>query len=146
MEDESIQPQPQKTNDPASALSTLLSDPTMLSKIGTVISALQGSGIGAPPPKTESAPAQESVSAIPTDGLSALLSDPTVIEKLPQIMAVLKPLLTPTTPPKTEEAEPSQPTSVLIRSHTADRDNLLLAIKPFLSSGRSCGWKSSEIF
>ncbi|MBQ9760238.1 MAG: hypothetical protein IJW16_02690 [Clostridia bacterium] len=105
-------------------LSSLLSDPAMQARIAAVMSSMQSA------PSTT----QESTAPAPSapDGLSRVLSDPALMEKLPQIMAMLAPALSASAPQKTDAV----PASVLPRSPTADRDNLLLAIKPFLSSGR----------
>lgn len=112
-------------------------DPAMIARIASMIGALQAS-----PPATkeaeEAAPVSqitESRSAkvpIPGDGLLTLLSNPAILEMLPQLMTVIKPMLA--------SMAPSTPTAALqasaTPSRTSDRDNLLLAIKPFLSENR----------
>ena len=62
------------------------------------------------------------------DGLAALLSNPALLESLPGILATVKPLLASMTPPpRPREAHKSLPDR---------RDDLLLALKPFLSTER----------
>ena len=79
------------------------------------------------------------------DGLSGVLANTELMAKLPQIMAMLKPMLSgipsadsthaPAAPPTVQEAVPtSAPPSK--RPPTDCRDELLLALKPFLSPGR----------
>lgn len=101
----------------------LFSDPALLQKLVSVMGALQS----APSPPSTPAPVNLS-----SDGLSKVLSDPALLEKLPQIMSAITPMLAASAPPKSDAI----PTAVLPHSPTADRDNLLLAIKPFLSAGR----------
>ena len=107
----------------------LFSDPALLQRLVSVVGALQS----APPPPSAPTPPSASASAnLPADGLSKVLSDPALLEKLPQIMSAIGPVLAANAPPKSDAV----PTAVLPHSPTADRDNLLLAIKPFLSAGR----------
>ncbi len=110
-------------------------DPAMLARLASMLGAMQGSA----PSAASNLPQGSSANANPTgDGLSAVLSNPAMLEKLPQIMAMLKPML---------EAQPAATTAAAVsaqnatlptaaHSHMTDRDNLLLALKPFLSSGR----------
>lgn len=121
------------TEDIAQARTPPAIDPAMLARIATVLGAMQPST----PPKEEATPTTATASPLGGDGLSSLLSNPAMLEKLPQIMAMLKPML---------DAKSSVPTSVPTQQSTAvaasqphhftDRDNLLLALKPFLSSER----------
>jgi len=62
------------------------------------------------------------------DGLSALLSNPEMLEKLPQLISVLKPMMGTISPPQTLQPKLSSP--------DAERDQLLLSLKPFLSKKR----------
>ena len=126
----------------ANLLSALLSNPDLIRRVGTVLGAMQGTqqaqatGV----PSDEAAKAEEGTptsapQATPTsagaaqDGLSSLLSDPAMLEKLPQIIAVMKPLMgaMPSPQPPTEEKRASPELC---------RDNLLCALKPFLSPER----------
>lgn len=72
------------------------------------------------------------------DGLSALLSNPAVLEKLPQMMSVLGPMVqnamqNATAPTSAQASPPLPPTPP---SPSANRDQLLLSLKPFLSPRR----------
>ena len=120
------------TEDVAQARTPPAIDPAMLARIATVLGAMQPST----PSKEEATPTTATASPLGSDGLSSLLSNPAMLEKLPQIIAMLKPML---------DAQASVPTSVPTQStavaasqthHFTDRDNLLLALKPFLSSER----------
>ena len=59
-----------------------------------------------------------------TEGISGLLSDPDIMSKLPEVISVMKPLISPSA------SEPSH------RKTTDKRLDLLMAMKPFLSSKR----------
>lgn len=139
MEEEQIKREQNETAPMAGMLNTLLSNPELLQKIGKMVGAMQASatpsqGVAAQsdtPQKNETdAPAATQASAsIPTDGLASLLSDPSALEKLPQIIAVMKPLLGSLTPPH-------EPVKDAKQSPELCRDNLLCALKPFLSPER----------
>jgi hypothetical protein len=117
-------------------LSTLLSNPDLIRRVGAMLGAAQSTGTTPEPDaKSTDSTLTEAPQAAPTstgvtqDGLSALLSDPTMLEKLPQIIAVMKPLMgamPSPQPPKEEKAS----------SPELCRDNLLCALKPFLSPSR----------
>ncbi len=128
--------EPEVTTSPpsplAGALSTLLSNPDLMEKIRQTVSAT------APPAndtvkKTEEVPpASLSTSApLTTDGLAGILSNPAVLEKLPQMMATLGPLLGGMGGTVGKPADKSEPDSIPVC-----RDNLLLALRPFLSPER----------
>jgi hypothetical protein len=128
---------------------SLLSDPEalrrMASVLGTVLSAPQtgtttqqntkdsahvsadradrAADAGSEPPA--SAPTSAAVGA--TDGLSALLSNPAMLEQLPKILAVMKPMLA---------APAAKPPASVSQKPEECRNNLLLALKPFLSPAR----------
>ena len=129
-------------------LSGLLSNPDMMKKVGSIISSISAASSTesdrAPSvsPFDESPPLPtQSANAIPTaanpsplmggDGLSALLSDPSMLEKLPQILSVMKPLMASMPSPKQGGSEHHGKVSP-----QDQRNNLLLALKPFLSSER----------
>jgi hypothetical protein len=141
MEEEQVKHETHTTAPMAGMLNTLLSNPELLQKIGKIMGAMQTSATPSQemtsqpdtPPKAEpSAPAATQASAsIPTDGLASLLSDPSALEKLPQIIAVMKPLLGSLTPsPPVETIKDAKQSPELCR------DNLLCALKPFLSPER----------
>lgn len=132
-------------------LEGLLSNPEMLKRIGSIIGAMSSAQPSTPAPDPSVQAAVQDTSAVEEtaessapeatpasasginfmggDGLASLLTDPSMLEKLPQIIAVMKPLMASMPPPK-----PSPP------SHSSSpqdcRDNLLLALKPFLSPER----------
>lgn len=113
----------------------LLSNPDLLSRIGNIINTVSAAPPSAAPSSTVSAPQTASANVgggIPMDGLSAILSNPAMLEKLPQIMAMLKPMMATMSPVPTAPAgEPRREKSM------ADcRDDLLCALKPFLSPER----------
>ena len=135
MEEEQIKRESNETAPMAGMLNTLLSNPELLQKIGKMVGAMQATSATSQgtavqsdtPPKSETA--TQASASIPTDGLAGLLSDPSALEKLPQIIAVMKPLLGSLTPPTT-------PVKDVKQSPELCRDNLLCALKPFLSPER----------
>ncbi len=133
---------------PSDLLSTLLSNPEALQRVASIV----GSALSAPTTGKENADAAASVSSA-TDtegvkgepstatsallgdtsagipgGLASVLSNPAMLERLPQIIAVMKPLLA--------AQAPSKPSAHENRSPEACRNNLLLALKPFLCAER----------
>ena len=117
-------------------IASILSDPAMLARIGSIISSLQ---------TNTTAPTQNNVTEeirVPPqsapDGLTSVLSDPTLMEKLPQIITAIKPLLDAglLSKPTSPASEPAVAVSASAHTPAHDRDNLLLSLKPFLSSGR----------
>ncbi len=107
-------------------LEKLLANPDLLRTIGTIM--------GAPTPeKGQGAP--------DVDGLSRVLSDPEMMAKLPQIMEMLKPMMQSTStqesvPTAAQESVPAAAHPVVAPPHNC-RDDLLLALKPFLSPERA---------
>lgn len=110
------------TTPSAEGLEKLLANPDLLRSIGS----LMGAASSAETP--------------PVDGLSRVLSDPTLMAKLPQVIEMIKPVLqneTPTTPPEAPSGE-SVPTIAHPGAPRRNcRDDLLLALKPFLSPERA---------
>ncbi|MBQ9784149.1 MAG: hypothetical protein IJW29_01475 [Clostridia bacterium] len=104
-------------------LEKLLSNPDLIRTVG----ALMG---GTPTASDAENPA--------ADGLSRVLSDPELLSKLPQVMEMLKPALQGVAQESTPEAE-SLPVSALpsVKPPHSHRDDLLLALKPFLSPERA---------
>lgn len=119
----------------AEMLGKLLSDPEMRNRIGAVLGSTIPSATTSTPPKETEEAVQAAVStASPTsgggtDGLAALLSNPEILSQLPQIMSVMKQLPAFTTPPKGNSGAHD-------RSPADCRNDLLLSLKPFLSSHR----------
>lgn len=119
----------------STALSSVLSNPALLKSIGGLL----GTGGGDHTPKAPTA-----------DGLSSVLSNPALMAKLPEVMAMLKPMLSASDGDKTDDAEsnaetpsdtPAEDAAIAVsaskkRPPTDCRDDLLLALKPFLSPGR----------
>ena len=105
-------------------LSNLLSNPEMMAKIRSIADQLpKSTSDGATDPSNAS---NASVPAV--DGLSSVLSDPQMMAKLPQMMAVLGPILGAAgEPPQAHKQE---------KNAEACRNDLLLALKPFLSPER----------
>lgn len=116
-------------------LEGILWDPAMLKKLMGIIGALQGGNASAP----TATPAATTPPAPPaTDGLMTLLADPAFAERLPQIIAMIRPLLAAMPPSTAPQSGASVPASITHapHSHTSERDNLLLSLKPFLSGER----------
>ena len=121
-------------------MQNLLSNPEMMQKISGMIAAMAASSPSTEtktdpePAKPEETPAASAQASIPTgnpgtDGIAALLSDPALMQQLPQILSVLKPMMGSLQPPKDKPLSKNA-------SPLECRDNLLLALKPFLSSER----------
>lgn len=131
---------PDDTSPLSGMLSTLLSNPEMLSQLQSLLSGVNGKPTGGENAEAhasaavqdsadsseETAPAADTVSA---DGLASVLANPALMAKLPQMMAMLKPMLGKDftkSPSETESAKSSEDC----------RNDLLLALKPFLSAER----------
>lgn len=117
----------------AQMLNGILSDPEKMKQIGAIVGALSSTPLPSIPTDTPEKPADSAPlsaeSIFGGDGIASLLKNPDVLEQLPQILSVMKPLLAsmpPLNPPQNKK-EPSAQDC---------RDNLLLALKPFLSSER----------
>ena len=145
-------------NRPPDALMNLLSNPEALRRMATVLgtvlstpsegqkapstvveattpSADHGSTHEKEPPDSRtnfstaaSATAAPSHTTGTMDGLQAILSNPAMLEQLPKLLAVMKPMLT--------AMPPQKPTSELPKKPEDCRNNLLQALKPFLSPAR----------
>ena len=126
--------------DLSAALSTLLSDPELMSRISGIVNGTSSapsqpeSTPDTPPPPTDAETAAQATDAVPppgntAGGLGGLLSNPDVMAKLPAVMATIAPMLggegkgstkNHSSPPRSEN------------KHTA----LLCALKPYLSPRR----------
>ncbi len=118
----------------ANLVEGLLSNPALLGKLGAVLgnlSAASGGGETAATESTEAAPPALPPglfgNAAGNDGIASLLSNPALLENLPQILSVMKPMLAAAPPPKPPATR---------RDPISCRDELLLALKPFLSPER----------
>lgn len=120
--------------DLSTALSTLLSDSALMSRISDIVNgspATAESAVKVPPPDAADAIV---ASAVPpgnmaSSGLGGLLSNPDVMEKLPQVMATIAPML---------NGEDNGGSAVAASSsHSGShRTALLCALKPYLSPRR----------
>ena len=118
---------------PADLLQGILSNPEMLHKINSVLGSLSQSAPKETPPSDEGIPSADQpaiavgASSAAPDGLASILSNPEMMEKLPSVIAMMKPMLSAPQGAQKEEHH---------RSASDQRDNLLLALKPFLSAPR----------
>ena len=117
----------------AGALGGLLRDPDLSARLGRIVSSAiehsetPSSPNNAPPPTPE----QTAVATSATDGLSSLLSNPALLERLPQILSTVGPLLSGMGDLRVSASPKKEPEALPVC-----RDNLLLALKPFLSPER----------
>ena len=123
MEQEHLSQSQSEASPLSGMLSSLLSNPEMMEKLRAMVGQLPS--VGEPPAPSVSEP---SPPPIPTDGLAAVLSDPKLMSELPQIMTMLRPMLgaAPTVSPSPKKE----------RNAEDCRNDLLLALKPFLSPER----------
>ena len=118
-----------KPADPSALLGSLLSNPDLLRNISQV---LGGSATTTEP--APSVPVPPTNSEVAADGISSVLSNPEMMAKLPDVMKMLAPMvqgvqsLPPASvPPSKENGE---------RNRRGCRNDLLIALKPFLSPER----------
>ena len=119
MEQAHSSPQGMDGSAASNLLSSLLSNPEIMAKLGALMGETAGSTTPAAAPP------------IPSDGLATVLSNPELLAKLPDVMAMLKPMQAANgslQAPPSEKAER--------RSREDCRNDLLLALKPFLSPER----------
>lgn len=139
---------------PSGALNSLLSNPELLRNLGSLLGNKGDAGGQSEENAdgTEHDSGQGEATAFSTDGLSKVLSDPGMMAMLPQVMAMLRPMMEASqdsqndekAPPQTNEAGAADgaiPVSAPSfsrgkRSRTDCRDELLIALKPFLSKER----------
>ena len=124
-----------KPTDASALLGSLLSNPDLLRNISSMIGK---SGDGATE-KNESQPISSPSVAnneAVTDGISRVLSNPEMMAKLPDVMKMIAPMMQG---PQSLPGE-SSPTSASLQSGAKDRhgcrNDLLIALKPFLSPER----------
>ncbi len=121
-------------------LNEIFSDPGRVAMLRSLLSSSAASGAAeSDPSDTENAPTTPptagatAAEALPTaaapigDGLGAVLSDPQLMAKLPQMMQMLAPMMASGSP---QQKPPHA------RSTEECRNDLLLALKPFLSQER----------
>ena len=110
---------------PTDALSSILSNPEAMAKIRAMAAQFASNQAPSAPEFSISPP---SVNAAPVDGLASVLSSPELMAKLPQMMSMLAPMLSSTQAPTHNNAP---------KSAEDYRNDLLLALRPFLSPERS---------
>jgi hypothetical protein len=116
MEQAHSSPQGMDGSAASNLLSSLLSNPEIMAKLGALMGETAGSTTPAAAPP------------IPSDGLATVLSNPELLAKLPDVMAMLKPMQAAN---GSLSAPPSEKAGR--RSREDCRNDLLLALKPFLS-------------
>ena len=119
-----------KSTDPSALLGSLLSNPGLLHNI----SAMLGGGNVVAEEKTEFAPlAQSSNNESVAEGISRVLSNPEMMAKLPDVMKMLAPMVSQ---PQSQPSQEIQTEKKTERDRKSCRNDLLVALKPFLSPER----------
>lgn len=119
-----------KSTDPSALLGSLLSNPSLLHNI----SAMLGGGNVVAEEKTEFAsPAQSSNNESVAEGISRVLSNPEMMAKLPDVMKMLAPMVSQ---PQSQPSQEIQTEKKTERDRKSCRNDLLVALKPFLSPER----------
>ena len=138
-----IEPSTPPSADAGALLGKLLSNPDLIRNISSMISN-SGEGAGTAEqqtPQTSSSQAFQGNSQAMAEGLSRVLSNPEMMAKLPDVMRMLAPMMQQTSPPSGESV-PTSASAIVSTSHNGHRDrhacrnDLLLALKPFLSPER----------
>ena len=124
MENQEYRPPMSADTFQADALSSILSNPETMAKIRAMAEQLSSNGASS---ATNSAIAPAPIGENSTDGLASVLSNPALMAKLPQMMSLLAPMLS---------APPSHHHTETHKSTEDHRNDLLLALKPFLSPER----------
>lgn len=125
--------------DAGALLGKLLSNPDLLRNISSAIgsSAAAGAGETTPVPTPETPPTAPQEGAV-ADGISRVLNNPEMMAKLPDVMRMLAPMMQNSAP--TQEASVPASAASIHNSGGKDRrgcrNDLLLALKPFLSPER----------
>ena len=124
-----------KPIDASALLGSLLSNPDLLRNISSMIGKSGEGATEKPAPQPISSPSVANNDAV-TDGISRVLSNPEMMAKLPDVMKMLAPMM------QGVQSSPgeSSPTSASLQSEEKDRrgcrNDLLIALKPFLSPER----------
>ncbi len=122
------------TTAPTKLLESLLANPELLRNIGGML------GANAEPQKTTpSAPNMQEddnreKALFDSDAISKVLASPELMAKLPAMMEMLKPMLSASSNSETKSSQTPPPPSP--KGKELCRDELLLALKPFLSPER----------
>ena len=119
--------------DASALLGKLLSNPELVRNLSSVLGASSASG-GEPKP---SAPANGGSENAMQEGISRVLSNPEMMAKLPDVMKMLAPMVGQAQASQSASA-PATATPPHGREHDRKncRNDLLLALKPFLSPER----------
>ncbi len=124
--------------DPGALLGALLSNPDLIRNVSSMLGTSGAPSAEQTPPTVQSSPAVplangESVS----DGISRVLSNPEMMAKLPDVMKMIAPMMQ-----QTQSASGTAVPASVSPSHGGGQDrrgcrnDLLLALKPFLSAER----------
>lgn len=130
---ESTSPKPA---DATALLGTLLSNPDLIRNVSSLLNASGAEKAEQASPTPSGAPLQTNGDAV-ADGISRVLSNPEMMAKLPDVMKMLAPMVQQATHEKAGDV----PTLAPIGGGSAKdrrgcRNDLLLALKPFLSPAR----------
>lgn len=125
--------------DAGALLGKLLSNPDLMRSLSSILGK-SGEGIGAveqqAPQTSPSPPPSENPQAM-ADGISRVLSNPEMMAKLPDVMKMLAPMMQ-----STQSSQDTAAPASVTPSHGGGKDrhscrnDLLLALKPFLSPER----------
>lgn len=124
-----------KPADPNALLSSLLSNPDLIRNISSMLGK-SGEGTAEQATQTPSSALPLNNEAV-TDGISRVLSNPEMIAKLPEVMKMLAPMMQ-----QTQSAQSASVPASNTPSHGGGQDrkgcrnDLLIALKPFLSPER----------
>ncbi len=128
-----------KNADAGALLGSLLSNPDLIRNISSMLGGASTAEAEQPSPTpSEASPINNEVVA---DSISRVLSNPEMMAKLPEVMKMLAPMMQQMQSAQAASAPTSVPVSAA-PSHGADRDrrgcrnDLLVALKPFLSPER----------
>ena len=126
-----------KPVDASALLGSLLSNPDLIRNISSVFGKSgDGAGESAQPPPPVNVPFLGNSEAV-ADGISRVLSNPEMMAKLPDVMKMLAPMMQQTEG-KQGSSQPSAatPTHSVGQDRRGCRNDLLIALKPFLSPER----------
>ena len=120
-----------KSTNPSALLGSLLSNPSLLHNI----SAMLGGGNVVAEEKTAPAPplAQSLNNDAVAEGISRVLSNPEMMAKLPDVMKMLAPMVSQ---PQSQPSQEIQTEKKTEHDRKSCRNDLLVALKPFLSPER----------
>ena len=128
---ESTTPKPADTS---ALLGSLLSNPDLIRNLSSM---LGGANTGAAEQTTPTPPPPSFGNEAVADGISRVLSNPEMMAKLPDMMKMIAPMMQ-----QTQAAEGASVPAIATPEHKGERDrrgcrnDLLLALKPFLSPER----------